>query len=548
MFYRFLKTKVSVIILFLFVGSSGCMTIPPYTPPIESIESHQVRTNPVYRQSVQSYRQQQVKQQQQQQQIRQQLSKQQKQQQQIKQVKQQFAKQQQQQVKHQDFPNIQTQQHSETQQQRQWAIQNTPQHNWSFTAWNNLLDLLGLSVPSAVQSSVHVPVVRQPSNPNNLSLAVKSRATKSNSITQVTYQSPQPFQFQNVPNTVHHPVRPTASPELYQPWNLDNYRVKRSVLNPYRLVADTPETMTGANRTTPPVMNHDRLLTLSQYPQTPNSNLNNTTPITNQEKTFLFNLGHNLVKEVLPSNDRKWSQNHAVLQTAEWNGNFVTIHNIRYSKYETAERYTTQYYDATFDLNDIRTIDLVVVPFRGIPRLAHVESSFGFADGRHLGMSIEARYEEGERYDPIGAGLRQFELIYVFADERDMIRIGTDVNKNDVHIYRLKFEPNEVRAMFVDALQRANKLAEKPEFYHPLTNSCVTNLIKHINKGKPKAIPKEYRTLLPGLMDHYVYDLKLIDTNAKTFQEAKENAKVNWLVEKFGDLEYFSAGIRQNMY
>jgi hypothetical protein len=374
------------------------------------------------------------------------------------------------------------------------------------------------------------PIIQQKNQQHN--------RQSSNPIAQVAYQSPQPLKRQTIPvipNTA-------ASPELYQPWNLDNYRVKRSVSNPYRLVADTQESV--SNRTAPPAMNPDRLMRLPQQTRT-------TNPISipaTTEKAPLLNLGRDLIKEFSPSNDRKWSQNHAVLQTAELNGNWVTVHNIRYSKYETAEQYTTQYYDATFDLNDIRTIDLVVVPFRGISRLAHVESSFGFADGRHLGMSIEARYEEGEQYDPLGAGLRQFELIYVFADERDMIRLGTDINKNDVHIYRLKFEPNEVRAMFADALQRANKLAKKPEFYHPLTNSCVTNLIAHINKGRPKAIPKDYRTLLPGLMDHYVYDLKLMDATAKTFQETKENAKVNWLVEKFGDLEYFSAGIRQNMY
>ncbi|MDR3197226.1 MAG: DUF4105 domain-containing protein [Planctomycetaceae bacterium] len=517
MSYWLFKIKGWIIILFLLAGCIGCMITPPYSPPMESIESRRTRTYPLPRQSVQSFPQQQVHRQQPKQlQVRQQH------------------------VRQHHSPNLQTQQHSGNRQQ-QSVIQNTPQQNGASLYWNNLLELLGLSAPSGVRSSVNVPIARQPAKPENLSAATKSG--NSNPITQAAYQLPQPPQFQNPPNR----VRPTASPELYQPWNLENYRVKRSVLNPYRLVADTQETAAfSPNRTTPPAMNYDRLMLLSQYPQTPNSTP--TTRITTPEKNSLLHLGQDLAKEFLPSNDRNWSQNHAVLQTAEWKGNLVTVHNIRYSKYETAERYTTQYYDATFDLNDIRTIDLVVVPFRALPRLAHVESSFGFADGRHLGMSIEARYEEGEQYDPIGAGLRQFELIYVFADERDMIRIGTDVNKNDVHIYRLKFEPDEVRAMFVDALQRTNKLAEKPEFYHPLTNSCVTNLITHINKGRPKAIPKEYRTLLPGLMDHYVYDLKLVDTAAKTFQEAKENAKVNWLVEKFGDLEYFSAGIRQNMY
>ena len=226
----------------------------------------------------------------------------------------------------------------------------------------------------------------------------------------------------------------------------------------------------------------------------------------------------------------------------------VTVRNVRYSRYESAEKYTTQYYDATFNLDDIRTIDLVMVPFQGLSRVAHVESSFGFADGRQIGLSIEARYEEGEKYDPAAAGMRQFELIYVLADERDMIRLATDVHKNDVHVYRLNFEPNEVRIMFVEALRRANKLATQPEFYHPLSNSCVTNLIDHINKGRPNAVPSGYRTLMPGLLDLHMYDLQLVNTSAKTYKEAKEMAKVNWLVERYGDLEYFSAGIRQNMY
>jgi hypothetical protein len=129
-----------------------------------------------------------------------------------------------------------------------------------------------------------------------------------------------------------------------------------------------------------------------------------------------------------------------------------------------------------------------------------------------------------------------------------MIRLATDVHKNNVHVYRLNFEPNEVRTMFVEALRRANALAVTPEFYHPITNSCVTNLIDHINKGRPNAVPSGYRTLMPGLLDNHMYDLHLIATPVKTFKEAKEQAKVNWLVERYGDLEYFSAGIRQNSY
>jgi len=336
--------------------------------------------------------------------------------------------------------------------------------------------------------------------------------------------------------------------DLYQPWNLSEFPVRSNESeSPYRLVSDSQPTVQKAP---PPAGGLQRLLDQGTARTTTVSSQGMIMPpAASANRSFpILGIGNSLLNEFRPSNNRKWSQNHAVLQTADINGNIATVRNVRYSRYESADVYTTQYYDATFNLDDIRTIDLVMVPFQGLSRVAHVESSFGFADGRQIGLSIEARYEEGEKYDPAAAGMRQFELIYIFADERDMIRLATEVHKNDVHVYRLNFEPNEVRVMFVEALKRANKLAAQPEFYHPLTNSCVTNLIDHINKGRPNAVPSGYRTLVPGLLDNHMYDLNLLATSAKTFKEAKEMAKVNWLVERYGDLEYFSAGIRQNMY
>ena len=369
-----------------------------------------------------------------------------------------------------------------------------------------------------------------------------------------SYSQHQPYRsapVANQPRLIQQPIQQAAytaeqesqfSSDLYLPWNVNEFPVRPDEPgSPYRLVSDTQPTV---QKTPPPAGGLQNLLPPKTVPVP-----TQTAKTQSANRTFpILGIGKDILNEFRPSNDRKWSQNHAVLPTAEVRENIVTIRNVRYSRYESAEIYTTQYYDAAFNLDDIQTIDLVMVPFQGLDRLAHVESSFGFADGRHIGLSIEARYEEGEKYDPAAAGMRQFELIYVLADERDMIRLATDVNKNNVYIYRLNFEPHEVRAMFLDALQRANQLAAKPEFYHPFSNSCVTNLITHINKGRPKAVPYEYRTFMPGLLDSYMYDLKLVASPATTFKETKELAKVNWLVEKYGDLEYFSAGIRQKIY
>ncbi|MCL2306100.1 MAG: DUF4105 domain-containing protein [Planctomycetaceae bacterium] len=255
-----------------------------------------------------------------------------------------------------------------------------------------------------------------------------------------------------------------------------------------------------------------------------------------------------LGNEYKPLTNRNWIPNHARQATAQRNGDFVTITNIRNTHYRTATDYTTSYFDATYPLAGLTSVDLIEVPFKGLPSVAHVEVSFGFADGRHLGVSVEARYEIGESYDPLGGLCNQFELIYVIADERDMIRMNTDINRNDVYLYRLNLTQQEVQAMFLEVMNRANKLSTQPEFYHTVTNNCTTNIIEHINSVKPKAIPREYRTLFPGYLDHLLYDVKLITTESSTFKEARNLAKINTLAGEYGNTEYFSAGIRQNLF
>ena len=255
-----------------------------------------------------------------------------------------------------------------------------------------------------------------------------------------------------------------------------------------------------------------------------------------------------LANEYKPMTNRNWIPNHTRQATAVRHGDLITIRNIRNTTYRTATDYTTTYYDATFPLAELTSVDLIEVPFKGLPSVAHVEVSFGFSDGRHLGVSVEARYEVGESYDPLGGMCNQFELIYVIADERDTIRINTDINKNDVYLYRLNLTQQEVQAMFLDMMNRANTLSTQPEFYHSIRNNCATNIIKHINHVKPNAIPREYRALFPGYLDHLLYDVKMIATESPTFKEAKNLAKINTLAKEYGDTEFFSAGIRQNLF
>jgi len=259
----------------------------------------------------------------------------------------------------------------------------------------------------------------------------------------------------------------------------------------------------------------------------------------------LAKLPEGAVKALEPSNDRVWSPDMARLAYAEFDGGLVAVHNIRNCDYRTADDYTVRYYDKTFDLNKLESVDFIVVPFLASPGLAHVMVSFGFQGDDYLGLSVEIRRENGEKYFPLNGVLRQFELIYVIGDERDLIKQCTDVYLNGVYVYRSRLTRQEGRALFVDVMRRANQLAQQPEFYHTFTNNCTTNIVRHVNRLGTRKLPFNQKVLLPGHFDELLYEQGLIATDAPSFEQARLRARVNRLAYLYADSPDYSARLRE---
>jgi hypothetical protein len=197
----------------------------------------------------------------------------------------------------------------------------------------------------------------------------------------------------------------------------------------------------------------------------------------------------------------------------------------------------------TYDLSKLRTVDFVMVPFNESPALAHTMLSFGFDDGEYLGVSVEVRLEKGESYSPTLGLFGQFELIYVVADEQDLIRVRTEYRDVDVLVYRTTATPEQARRLLVDVMRRVNQLHDAPEYYDTLSNNCTTNIVRHINTLAPGSIPSDYRILLPGFADQLAYDLGLID-NSRPFAEVRKRARINDLALRYKDDPQFSQRIR----
>jgi hypothetical protein len=257
---------------------------------------------------------------------------------------------------------------------------------------------------------------------------------------------------------------------------------------------------------------------------------------------------HTAEKIVAPSNFRDWTPEQAVLPYAELNGNQVVVHNIRNCRYFAKDTFLVDYYDKTIDLGSVHAVDFITVPFESLPALAHTMLSFEFigADGRpeHLAISVETRKEKGQSYNPLEGSARQYELMYVVADERDVIQQRTNVRGERVYLYRTTATPDAARLLLVDMLGRVNQLASQPEFYNTLTNNCTTNIVQHINRIKPNRVSYDVRVLLPGYSDRLAYDDGLI-VPAGTFEQTKQHALVNPLAQRYADRDDFSELIRR---
>lgn len=233
------------------------------------------------------------------------------------------------------------------------------------------------------------------------------------------------------------------------------------------------------------------------------------------------------------------------LTTAEFHPDrTVTIKNIRNCQYLTETDYVVDYYDRVIHLDDIRSVDFIMVPFKNMPAVAHTMLSFGFADDSYLCVSAEIRKEVGEDYSPMLGISNQFELIYLVADERDLVRLRTHHRNVDVYIYPTVAQPRDAQTLFIDVFQRVNQLAAKPEFYHTFTNNCTTNLVSHANRLLPGRVPFGWKVLLPGYSDRYAYELGLLD-NRLPFDELKALAHVNGAVDRYFDDANFSLAIRE---
>lgn len=205
-----------------------------------------------------------------------------------------------------------------------------------------------------------------------------------------------------------------------------------------------------------------------------------------------------------PSNERDWLPDVSRPATASINGNLISVDNLRNFDYRSENDYDVRWESRNYDLDQLRGVDLFL-SFWGPTAIAHTIVSWEFADGSHLAVSIETRKEKGESYSAVRGFFRQFEIYYVVADERDLVRLRTNYRGEQVYLYRINIPVEEARALLLDYLNKVNRLAKNPKWYNALTHNCTTTIRYHRqNLGQEQAL--DWRLLANGKIDELLYE------------------------------------------
>jgi Domain of unknown function (DUF4105) len=242
-----------------------------------------------------------------------------------------------------------------------------------------------------------------------------------------------------------------------------------------------------------------------------------------------------------PSNDRLWADDVARQTSGEVNASQVILHNVRNFDWRSDSDYTQRWETRSYNLDRVTGVDLIT-SYWSSPAIAHVLVSFSFNDGQQVAFSVEIRREKPEAFSEIGGFFKEYELSVIAADERDVVRVRTNIRKEDDYLYRLRLPRRDIRSLFLAYVQEANHLVQTPRFYNTITVNCTT-LVYHMVQRIVGHLPLDYRLLLSGYLPSYVYSVGGMDSR-QSLEQLRREGRITDRARAADHSDSFSADIR----
>ena len=229
-----------------------------------------------------------------------------------------------------------------------------------------------------------------------------------------------------------------------------------------------------------------------------------------------------------PSNNKNWSLGNSKTASIQINADQVVIKNFRDADWQNLDLTTLKnddglFKDIEFQLSDIQSLKAVVSHFAILSEIAHIFILFELKDNTVIGLSVEARKEQGEEYSLSGGLSAKFELIYLLSSYRDIVGIRL-MRDEEVYSYPIKATAEEAQSLFKVVAARTNQLDQQPELYHLFVKNCTTEIVKLVNKIADKSFPQLVQSFMPGDTGKALYKMGLIESGAGSFEDVQKAA------------------------
>lgn len=247
-----------------------------------------------------------------------------------------------------------------------------------------------------------------------------------------------------------------------------------------------------------------------------------------------------------PSHDRNWRAEIAIMPQVAVNGSNYAIDHVRDWTYSRSDILSEAYHGGVYDSDELVGTYLMVEPFGGSDAIAHTLILFEFTDDRMLALTIEARKEEGEIYSAIKGALNTFELVYLWAEARDVLTRRARYLEHEIFVYPIALSKSERKSFFGALVAETNRLYERPRFYNTLFSNCTNELAKTAGLKWNSAF------ITTGYAPQHLFKVGTIPGKAEgiDFARMKDAAHVTTLIKQADDASTvgfdaeFLAGLR----
>ncbi len=242
-----------------------------------------------------------------------------------------------------------------------------------------------------------------------------------------------------------------------------------------------------------------------------------------------------------PSNDRDWQLPFSRNPRITIRGDRITVSNVRDFHYRTTQDFDVRYDTRTYSLSNLRGLDFALSHWDGIQLIGHTMFSYDFGPDGHLALSVETRLAKNVEQGTFQGLFKQYEVLWILSDERDLFGLRTNYRKEELYVYPLNIGKAHLRRLFLATADRVNQLADSPEFYNTLTENCTTSLIALIRVIAPNA----KNILLNGDLDRKVFQNGLFRVpESVSFPDYQERCHINRYVQGLTDLSDYSKVFR----